>query len=570
VERCTVGSVGPPGAAQPRADPAHGETDDREPAQHLLLIEDDGAYAALVRDFLSRDRYRLTRVGTLADALIELSSDEPDCVLLDLTLPDARELVALRRVTAAAPATPVVVITGHDDDAVALASVGEGAHEYLAKAEVSPRRLRRSIGHAIERKRSEMELEWKAQHDSLTRLPNRATLVDRLQLALNRLERRPTHEIAVLFIDLDGFKGINDEFGHDAGDALLREVAARLETAIRPMDTVARYGGDEFVVVCEDLDGHATAKGIVRRICAALAVPFRVGDRAMDLRASVGVAFGRAGGAATTLLANADAAMYEAKGEEGSSWRIAQPAPRADGHARGVADAEPRPGLPIAKRPRRLAWRAHVDARSCALRAIEPLIAQGPPPPGEYGAREPVLWDDLGSLLELTARLAGPGTKTDVQVSGDALRDAAAGPAVDGLGDAASALRLRISERTLLEADAAVVALLAEARERGVGLVLTDVGSLATPFMRLGELGFEAIALPTEFVNLLGSGLVGRQRVLEGVVAVAGSFGVGVDAVGVDTADTLERLREAGFRQLQGRALSARPQAARAGDGAGR
>jgi diguanylate cyclase (GGDEF)-like protein len=536
-----------------------GEPGGHEPERHLLLIEDDAAYAALVRDFLSSDPYSVARVATLADALAELSSDEPDCVLLDLTLPDARGMAALQQVTAAAPTTPVVVITGQNDDAVALASVGEGAHEYLPKSEVSPRRLRRSIGHAIERKRSELELEWKAQHDPLTGLPNRSTLVDRLQLALNRLERRPTQEIAVLFIDLDGFKAINDEFGHEAGDALLCEVARQLAGAIRPMDTVARYGGDEFVVLCEDLGSDATSRGIVRRISSALATPFEIADRRLDLRASIGVAFGRAGADADELLANADAAMYEAKTEAGASWRLARPP------AGGARPAEPEAGLPIAKRPRRLAWRAHVDAGSGTLMAIEPILGDGPSRPGGRGAQEPVLWDDLGSLLELTSQLAPPGTLTDVRVPIEDPAGPAAHAAIAALGDAASTLRLRISERTLLRASTAAIGVLAAARECGVGLVLTDVGSLATPFLRLGELGFESIALPPELVNLLGSGLVRRQRVLESVVAVAGSFDLGVDAVGVDSIATLERVREAGFRQVQGKALSARPQSGREG-----
>jgi EAL domain-containing protein (putative c-di-GMP-specific phosphodiesterase class I) len=170
-----------------------------------------------------------------------------------------------------------------------------------------------------------------------------------------------------------------------------------------------------------------------------------------------------------------------------------------------------------------------------------------------------MLWDDLGSLLQLTAQLAPPGTLTDVRASAETLYGPAAIAAIAALGDAARTLRLRISERTLLRADAAAIAVLAEAREHGVGLVLTDVGSLATPFVRLGELDFESIALPAELVTLLVGGLVGRQRVLESVVAVAYSLGLGVDAEGVDSAATLDRLRDAGFRQVQGRALSARP-----------
>jgi EAL domain-containing protein (putative c-di-GMP-specific phosphodiesterase class I) len=180
-----------------------------------------------------------------------------------------------------------------------------------------------------------------------------------------------------------------------------------------------------------------------------------------------------------------------------------------------------------------------------------------------------VLWDDLDSLLELTCQLAPPGTLTDLRVSLDDLTDGAAAAAIAGQGDAASALRLRLSERTLVEASPTAVGVLADARDHGAGLILTEIGSLATPLARVGELGFEAIALPPALVQLLGSGLVGSQRALQSTVAVAATFGLAVDAEGIDDPVMLARLRDAGFRQVQGRALSARSDAEPANRGSG-
>src|SRR5215213_1604084 len=154
-------------------------------------------------------------------------------------------------------------------------------------------------------------------HDPLTDLPNRTLFLDRLALALARLRRHQT-SIAVLFIDLDNFKVVNDSLGHNAGDKLLVELGARLRDAIRPSDTIARFGGDEFVVLCEDINEARDAVIVGQRIVAAASVPFILDSREMFVSASVGVALAiDCEATPETLLRDADAAMYRAK-ERGS------------------------------------------------------------------------------------------------------------------------------------------------------------------------------------------------------------------------------------------------------------
>ncbi len=151
-----------------------------------------------------------------------------------------------------------------------------------------------------------------ARHDPLTRLPNRAALIERLGAAIARA-RREDHLLAVLFIDLDGFKAINDRFGHDVGDGVLRAVATRLAEHLRPGDAVARFGGDEFVVLCSELPDRHGADLIAARLLSALADPVAVGDARIEVGATVGVVVGDGTSRPAQLLRDADAAMYAGK-----------------------------------------------------------------------------------------------------------------------------------------------------------------------------------------------------------------------------------------------------------------
>ncbi len=174
-----------------------------------------------------------------------------------------------------------------------------------------------------------------ARHDTLTQLPNRAALLERLGVAIARA-RREQGRLAVLFLDLDGFKAINDSFGHSTGDALLRGVAERLVAQLRPQDTVARYGGDEFVVVCEELEAPADADAIVARLLEALSVPVEARDQTLRVGASIGLALGDGNSTPATLVRAADGAMYAAKtGNRRKSTTLKEPSITLD-HPRGV------------------------------------------------------------------------------------------------------------------------------------------------------------------------------------------------------------------------------------------
>jgi diguanylate cyclase (GGDEF)-like protein len=192
--------------------------------------------------------------------------------------------------------------------------------------EGQPQRMVGTVHDITERKALEERLEYQAFHDLLTDLPNRRLFVERLGQALRRTKRRGKRRVAVLFMDIDDFKTINDSLGHEAGDVLLVVVAERLRSCLRPEDTLARFGGDEFVVLIEDVESPEDAVRVTERIVESLREPFVVEGRELFLRTSIGVALGTARqNSAEDLLRDADTAMYEAK-EAGLGYRMFDPA----------------------------------------------------------------------------------------------------------------------------------------------------------------------------------------------------------------------------------------------------
>ena len=308
----------------------------------VLLVEDNPGDARLVVELLSEatgDAFRVMHVEQLADARQEVMESGTGCVLLDLSLPDAARLEALMQLRAAAPDVPIVILSGLQDELLAVKAVQEGAQDYLVKGRVDGDAIGRSIRYAVERKALEMQTAHKALHDHLTGLPNRDLFHDRLKHAITRAKR---HEslLGVMFLDLDGFKPINDTLGHDVGDKLLVALARRLEDGLRGSDTPARFGGDEFVVLCEDVADEQHVIAIAERLQRAIAEPFRIDDHELNVTSSMGIVVsdGREHGAGE-LIRNADEAMYRAK-HQGIAVRGVR---RGHAHAACALARGPRP-----------------------------------------------------------------------------------------------------------------------------------------------------------------------------------------------------------------------------------
>jgi diguanylate cyclase (GGDEF)-like protein len=289
----------------------------------VLLVEDNPGDVRLIKEILAGPayfgvKYQLSHAGTLGRA-IQLSHEKPyDAILLDLNLPDSSGLQSLETLNGSFPDVPLIVLTGLNDAGLTMQSVQHGAQDYITKEECTSQLLTRVIYYAMERKRIEAQLKHLATHDPLTRLPNRALFYDRLSLATSRTSRRNTGGLswkaAVMVMDLDNFKQINDTLGHESGDKVLRQLAPRLRGSIRQSDTVARLGGDEFAFILEGIQDQGDCLHVIQKILSSLNKPLILERGAAPLSASIGISFFPDHAQDVELLFRyADQAMYVAK-----------------------------------------------------------------------------------------------------------------------------------------------------------------------------------------------------------------------------------------------------------------
>lgn len=299
--------------------------------EKVLLVDDDTVMLSVVRHQLD-GRFDIVTAGGGTEALAAVESQGPfAAVVCDMRMPGMDGIEVLGKIREVAPDTVRIMLTGHADLQTAMDSINQGnIFRFLTKP-CPADDLARGIEAGLRQYRlvaAERELlertKHMASHDGLTGLPNRALTMDRLAVALASA-RRNGAMVALLFVDLDGFKAVNDTLGHDAGDIVLKEVAGKLRSCVRETDTVARFGGDEFVIVLTEVKAKAAATKVARKVIESLSRPIPLDGEEATVGASIGIAlYPDHGKTPETLLEQADSAMYAVKRRGKNDYRLAQ------------------------------------------------------------------------------------------------------------------------------------------------------------------------------------------------------------------------------------------------------
>jgi len=421
-----------------------------------------------------------------------------------------------------------------------------------------------------ERKAFEEQITHQAFHDALTGLPNRSLFADRLDRALTRAKRRGDAQYAVLMIDLDKFKGINDTLGHMAGDVLLKEVARRLSSCVRSMDTVARLGGDEFAIILEELRAKKEVMAVVERIGTTLGKPLNLCGTTVTVAASIGIVLRtREYASAEDILRDADIAMYRAK-EQGRGAMIFDRRMHQEILDTMSLESELRQALARGElflhyQPIVSVHDGHIEGFEALVRWDHPIRGVVPP------ARFIPLAEETGLILPLgrfviseacrqlrdwqrdMPEAAGLSVSVNVScrqfVKDGLVEHVAAVLAETGLDP--SGLKLEITESVLMHDPRHTAQELTRLKALGVKIAIDDFGTGYSSLSYLRQLPIDHLKIDRSFIS--GGADDGEsQEIVRSIISLARSLGLTVVAEGVERADQLERLRRADCDKAQG------------------
>lgn len=554
--------------------------------QRILVVDDVRDNREVLTRRLVRRGFEVVEANGGRAALEAVEAQRFDLVLLDIMMPDLSGnlvLQAIRRSHSQAE-LPVVMVTAKSDSADVVKCLEDGANDYVTKpvdfavafariqAQLARKRAadeRRDAERALEtqvaRQRgtlaeSEERLRFLAFHDPLTQLPNRIALRERLE-AMLRADASPA---SLLFLDLDHFKAVNDDRGHETGDAILTAVAGRIRDTLAPPSLAARLGGDEFAVLLVGEDAARTDE-IAARIVEALCVPFEVPGGACEIGASCGTVDLRAGFRDLDEALNAaDIAMYAAKAKGRRTVIAFRPDMLEERRRRRQLELDLRSGIQSGQLE--LHFQPLFAAATGRLRSFEALVrwrhpTEGLIPPAEFVplAEETGLIQQLGTwvLREALGEAACWPEEVSIAVNVSPLQ-IAHGEMLPTLvnilaatGFAPERLELEITESSLLSLQAETVAFLRAVQELGVRVSIDDFGTGYSSMSYIQNFRFDKIKIDRSFVQAIGESGTGGA-IVKAILDLSTTIGVPATAEGVETSAQLEYITANGCNEAQG------------------
>ena len=532
-----------------------------------VLVVDDDAFS---RTVVAKKIGKLAEVVEAEDgrsAMSHLStSGVVDLAIVDLEMPNINgvELIREIRAQSALKHIPIIVLTANETRGGLENALMAGATSFLLKP-LNWDAFGEHIRHIL-------ELAYRAGHmalhDSLTGLPNRVLLNERLEHALNF--GKPDSIVATYILDLDQFKHVNDTLGHPTGDKLLTMVADRLQLIIRSMDTVARMGGDEFALVLADATKQSDVDAVARRIIEVVSEPYEINGRQVVIGTSVGIAMGRPsqGLLPDQLIRNADVALYKAKREGRGTFSLFEAEMDALVRERRVLEYDLRQALSAGQFE--LYYQPLIDLVDNGISGFEALIRwrhpeRGLVPPAVFVplAEETGLIVPIGEWVVREAcamAVQWPGKlKVAVNISPAHFCDTAlVQTVVDALaasGLAPNRLELEITETNLLQNSVATLSALHQLRDIGVRIAMDDFGTGYSSLSYLQSFPFDKIKIDRSFVEKITED-ANSLNIVRAVAALANGLGMASTAEGVETVEQLSRIRAEGYTEIQGYLVS--------------
>lgn len=540
-----------------------------------LIVDDSDDDTLLLVLELRRNGYdaEYRRVDTAPDMREALQRQVWDVILADYTMPQFSAMAALSIVQASGLDLPFIVVSGNIGEDIAVAAMKAGAHDYIMKN--SLKRLVPAIERELrdfqvrrERKRAEERLAYLAYYDPVTDLPNRSLLLDRMSQALAYGHRHDS-PVAVMFLDLDRFKAVNDTFGHAAGDQLLKVVAQRLTHYVRESDTVARLGGDEFVVVITEMGHLSDAITIAQGILQVMADPIVIEGQELYISASIGIAiYPNDGADIPTLLKKADAALYRAKELGRNNYQAYTQEMDVKAATRVELENDLRTALD--KGQFKLLFQPKTSLQTGKITGAEALLRWQHP---QWGALPPAeflsLLEESGMIGQVGAWVMTEACKQNkawqqqglaqitvsVNVSARQIQNGAlvetVAQALAESGLEAKYLELELTEERITQNIENSDRVLDSLREMGVHLASDDFGTGLSSLSFLQRFPIGSVKIDTSFTTALPHSRESSSMALA-VIAMAHSLNLRVVAEGVETPEQLNFLNIHGCDEVQG------------------
>ena len=536
--------------------------------ERILIADDDRSMRVALQNVLVADGYEIEAVSDGVDAVSRCEKSMPDLILLDALMPNLNGFEACKkiRMLRGSSHVPILIVTALDDEKSIEQAFNSGATDYIPKP-IHFAVMRQRISRLLKASRAEVHVRELAYNDSLTGLPNRTMFIDQMQKSLKKV-RRSSEMLAVMFLDLDRFKYVNDTLGHNVGDMLLKSVAERILSCVRGADTVARLGGDEFTLVLDGIEDRNVVSNIADKICQKLGEPYSFAGRDIYVTASIGISMHpQDGNDIGVLMKRADTAMFRAK-ERGGSYQFYEKEMEVVVTNKVEIEQDLRHSLE--REELDVYYQPKYDLQTSKINGMEALVRWNHPEKGivspadfiplaeETGLISEVgLWVLISACVQVQTWIEKGYTPLPVSVnlSGRQLENSDIASQVahvlahSGLNP--EYLELEITESTIMKRPEEVISILHQLKAMGVKLSIDDFGTGYSSLNYLRKFPIDLLKIDAAFVRDITENKEDRL-IVKGIIALAKSLNLKVIAEGVETRRQQELLLEEGCDYVQG------------------